>query len=213
MGRLDEEAKSIDGVEVDGHKYRAVKQFCYLGDMLSQGGGCEHAVAARIRSGWAKFRELSGLVIGKGTSLHTKGVIYATCIRPAMLYGSETWAVKCDDVKRMQRSEMRMLRWMAGVNLSERKSSEFIRGMLAIEDIARVMQRNRLRWVGHIERREESSWLRRIQAMEVDGCGVRGRPRMRWKDVVDKDLKDRGMKKDEAQDRAGWRSKIWKNHR
>ena len=49
--------------------------------------------------------------------------------------------------------------------------------------------------------------------MEVDGCGVRGRSRMRWKDVVDKDLKDRGMKKDEAQDRAGWRSKIWKNHR
>ena len=78
---------------------------------------------------------------------------------------------------------------------------------------ARVMQRNRLRWAGHVERREDLSWLRRIQTMEVDGSGVRGRPRMRWKDVVDKDLKDRDMKKDEAQERIGWRRKIWKDHR
>ena len=36
-------------------------------------------------------------------------------IRPAMLYGNETWAIKIEDI--MQRSEMRMLRWMTGVSL------------------------------------------------------------------------------------------------
>ena len=98
-----------------------------------------------------KFRELSGLLIGKGMSVKSKGIIYTTCIRPAMLYGSETWATKIEDIRKIQRSEMRMLRWMTGVrSLSERKSNECVRSMLSIDDVAKVMQRNRLRWFGHV---------------------------------------------------------------
>ena len=40
--------------------------------MLSQEGGCEHAILKRIQTGWLKFRELSGLLIGKGMSLRSK---------------------------------------------------------------------------------------------------------------------------------------------
>ena len=89
-------------------------------------------------------------------SLRSKGIIYTTCIRPVMLYGSETWATKIEDISKMQRSEKRMLRWMTGVSLSERKSNESVRSMLAIDDIAEVMRQNRLRWFGHVERRDES---------------------------------------------------------
>ena len=35
---------------------------------------------------------------------------------------------------------MRMLRWMAGVSLSERKSNECVRSMLAINDADEVMR-------------------------------------------------------------------------
>ena len=73
-------------------------------------------------------------------SQRSKGIIYTTYIRPAMLYGSETWPPKIEDIRQMQRSEMRMLRWMAGVSLSESKSNECVRSMLAIDDIAEVMQ-------------------------------------------------------------------------
>ena len=107
--------------------------------MLSQEGGCEHAILKRIQTGWLKFRELSGLLIGKGMSLKSKGIIYTTCIRPAILYGSETWATKVENIGKIQRSEMRMLRWMTGVSLSERKSNECVRSMLAIDDVTEVM--------------------------------------------------------------------------
>ena len=96
-------------------EYEIVDKFCYLGDMLSQEGGCEYAMLKRIQTGWLKFKELSGLLIGKGMSVRSKGIIYITCIRPAMLYGSETWSTKIEDIRKMQRSEMRMLRWMTGV--------------------------------------------------------------------------------------------------
>ena len=35
---------------------------------------------------------------------------------------------------------MRMLRWMTGVSLSERKSNECVRSMLEIDDIGEVMR-------------------------------------------------------------------------
>ena len=56
-----------------------------------------------------------------------------------MLYGSETWPTKIEDISKIQRSEMRMLRWMTGVSLSERKSNECMRSML-VDDIAEVMR-------------------------------------------------------------------------
>ena len=134
------EISQVNGLHIDGHEYEVVDKLCYLGDMLSQEGGCEHAILKRIQTGWLKFRELSGLLIGKGICLRSKGIIYTTCIRPAMLYGSETWPTKIEDIRKMQRSEMRMLRWMTGVSLSERISNEWVRNMLAIDDIAEVIR-------------------------------------------------------------------------
>ena len=146
----------VNGLHIDGHEYEVVDKLCYLGDMLSQEGGCEHAILKRIQTGWLKFRELSGLLIEKGMNLRSKGIIYTIYIRPAMLYGSETWPTEMEDIRKMQRSEMRMLRWMTGVSLSESKSNACVRSMLTFDDIAEVMRRNRLRWFGHVLREEMS---------------------------------------------------------
>ena len=98
------ETRQVNGLHTDGHECEIVDKFCYLGDMLSQEGGCEHAILKRMQTGWLKFRELSGLLIGKAMSVKSKGIIYTTCIRPAMLYGSETWATKIEDIRKIQRS-------------------------------------------------------------------------------------------------------------
>ena len=52
---------------------------------------------------------------------------------------AETWPTKIDDIRKMQRSEIRILRWMTGVSLSESRSNECVRSMLAIDDVAEVM--------------------------------------------------------------------------
>ena len=71
----------------------------------------------------------------------------------------------------MQRSEMRMLRWMTEVSLSERKSNECVRSMLAIDDIGEVMRRNSLRWFDHVERRDELCWIKIIETLHVGRYG------------------------------------------
>ena len=54
-----------------------VKKFCYLGDVISCYGQASEAVSARIGSVLRKFRELSGVLVGKqGLSLKQWEKIY-----------------------------------------------------------------------------------------------------------------------------------------
>ena len=73
-----------------------VDKFCYLGDTIGAGGGAE-ASRARVRCGWAKFRELASILTTRGASLKMKGKIYRSCVQSVMVYGSETWAMRVED--------------------------------------------------------------------------------------------------------------------
>jgi len=131
-------------------KFELVDKFCYLGDMLSVDGDADAAVEARIRIGWNKFRQLVPLLTNKHVSLIMRGRLYSSCVRSSMLHGSETWPVRKENVVAFQRAEMRMVRWMCGVKLKDRLQSKELRERLGIDDIALVLQQNRLRWYGYL---------------------------------------------------------------
>ena len=82
--------------------------------------------------------------------------------------------------------------------------------MLAIDDIAEVMQQNKLRWFGHVERRDELCWIKRIGTLQVDGDGVKGRPRKRWREVLKEDMREKGLCREDAWDRPRWRKMLCK---
>jgi hypothetical protein len=88
--------------------------------MSDAGGGAESSTITRVR-GWKKFRELLLLLTTKAASLKVRGKLYATCV---ILHGSETLPVKVNDSLRLYRNEMSMIRWMCGVLLKDRFSSE-----------------------------------------------------------------------------------------
>ena len=100
-------------------KLELVDKFCYLGDMLSVDGDADAAVEARIRIGWNKFRQLVPLLTNEDVSVTMTGRLYSSCVRSSMLHGSETWPVRKENVVALQRAEMRMVRWMCGVQLKE----------------------------------------------------------------------------------------------
>ena len=52
------DGRLVKEVLVDGEKVEAVPEFCYLGDMLSAGGGCELAAVTNCKSAKGKFRQL-----------------------------------------------------------------------------------------------------------------------------------------------------------
>ena len=134
-----------------------VDKFCYLGDMLSVDGDADAAVEARIRIGWNKFRQLVPLLTNRDISLIRRGRLYSTCVRSSMLHGSETWPVRKEYEVALQWAEMRIVRWMCNVKVKDRVPSKVLRERLGIDVIILILQQNRLRWYGHVLRKEH--WL------------------------------------------------------
>ena len=199
-----------DDVDLGGGvSFGKVKKFCYLGDMMNGEGGANSATITRMRCAWSKFRELAGILTAREVSLKLKGNVYAACVRSAMIYGCETWAISEEQVKRIERTEMRMVRWMCGVSLRERKKNAELRQMIGIEDVGAVVKRSRLRWLGHVLRKDEDEWVRKSMLLEVEGKRGRGRPKMTWMKLVEKDMRERGLVREDALDRERWKRLSW----
>ena len=129
-----------------------------------------------------------------------QGKVYRTVVRPALMYGAETWALT-----KLEVAEMRMLRWMCAVTKLDKIGNESIRGTTKVGEITKKVQERRLKWYGHVMRREEHYVGRRALVMKVQGRMKRGRPKRRWLDKVNDDIKDMGLSADDVYDRATWR--------
>ena len=67
---------------------------------------------------------------------------------------------------------------------------------------------SRLRWFGHVHRREQESNLRQVMDIEIPGRRPRGRPRGRWRDLVNRDMRELRVVPEDADDRNLWRRRI-----
>ena len=162
---------------------------CYLGDMLSVDRDADAAVETRIQIGWNKFRQLVLLLTNKDIFLLVRGRLYSSCVRSSMLRGSETWSVRKENEVAFQRAEMRMVKWMCGMELQDRVPSKELRERLGLDDIISVLQQNRLRWYGHVLRKENNDWVKKCMEYEVEGAWPRGRPKKTWREIVEKTIK------------------------
>ena len=200
----------MEKVFLDGQVIEVVQRFCCLGDTIEAQGGTTAGGIARVRSGWSKFRELLPLLTSTALPLTTKGRVYQACVRSVMMYGSETWPVRAEDMCCMERNDMRMIRWMCNVSLKDRLRSDELRGRLNLESIGRCVQNRRLHRFGHIERMDKSFWVCRCRAFEVSDSFGRGRPKKTWEEVIKTDLRERRVSKDLTRDRLAWKSIFWK---
>ena len=192
-------------------KLEIVDKFCYLGDMIGYGGGAEEASRTRVRCAWAKFRSLMPILTMRGASAKMKGKIYRACVQSVMVYGSETWASKIEDMRRLERTERLMVRLMCGVTLKDKKCSEELLDHLGIESVLDVVRRGRLRWFGHLERMNTEDWVSACRVMEVEGRRGCGRGRKTWQECINEDMKVLKVKREDAQDRVTWRRAILGN--
>ena len=125
-------------------------KFKYLGVTISEEGGSEEAVRARVSAAWGKWRDLSGVISDKKMPRELKSKLYMTVIRPVLLYGAECWTVRKKEVQILEKTDMRMLRRIKGVTLRDRVKSLDIRKELGVSSIQEKVREMRLRWYGHM---------------------------------------------------------------
>ena len=64
--------------------------------------------------------------------------------------------------------------------------------------------RSETEMVGHVEGKTEEDVVMRTWKMDVGGHRKMGRPRLRGSDIIRKDMKEKGVKIEEAQDPRTW---------
>jgi len=73
--------------------------------------------------------------------LKVKGKVYRACVQRVLVYGSETWPAKSEDMQRLEGTERMMVRWMCGASLKDRTSSVELNNRQGVEEVTDIVRR------------------------------------------------------------------------
>ncbi|KAK3540238.1 hypothetical protein QTP70_028441 [Hemibagrus guttatus] len=183
------ERKGSGTVRLQGEEVKKVQEFKYLGSTVQSNGECGKEVKKKI-------------------SARIKGKVYRTVVRPAMLYGLETVSLRKRQESELEVAELKVLRFSLGVTRLDRIRNEYIRGTAYVGRLGDKVREARLRWFGHVQTRESEYIGRRMLDMELPGRRQRGRPKRRYMDGINEDMKLVGASVEDAEDRDRWREMI-----
>ena len=195
-------------VTVDGYDLKVVKKFKYLGGQLTGSSNIEEEINFRIQRASASFSQLYQRVWKKRhISLKQKGQIYRTIVTPSLTYGCETWVWTSDQMKKLEGTQYRFLRTIAGKTWKDKisyvdliNSFKYMNenfhwanttnkgaSITAVETYCRLA---RLRYAGHVERMPDYRIPKMIMHGELDlGQRKSGRPLKSFKQSLKDDLK------------------------
>ncbi|XP_008182942.1 uncharacterized protein LOC103309399 [Acyrthosiphon pisum] len=101
--------------------------------------------------------------------------------------------------RKMSVAEM-MFRWMSGVTREDRIINEYLfkRYRIGVASIVDKMRENRLRWLGLVSRREITEAVSMTKNKSVDRKRRRGKPKKRWFEVIECDMRMTAVCKDHS---------------
>ena len=103
--------------------------------------------------------------------------------------------------QRLRATERRMLRMICGVTLKDMAESTVIASRVGVDDLEEHLRQKRLRWFGHIARRNEEVEINKMFELKIEGRRKRGMPVKQLIDMVEEDMKKRGVVQQDAGDR------------
>ena len=95
--------------------------------------------------------------------------MHKACVHSVLMYGAETWAMRAEVFQRLQATERRMLRMICGVTLKDMVESTVIASRVGVDDLEEHLRQKRLRWFGHIARRDVEVEIEDVLELEIEG--------------------------------------------
>lgn len=196
-------------IQINGKDLEQVKEFVYLGGVVSDDGRCIADIKRRIGLTYAAFNKIGNIWNCRSLSLEIKRKVFESLIAPILLYGSECWTMRKEDERRISVAEMSWLRKIRGVSRLQHIRNEDIRSQLGVREtmVERVKTR-RLQWFGHVSRMNSERLPYLALHTQLEGNRSRGRQRTRWRDNVRKDIEEKGLEFRKAlslvKDREKW---------
>ena len=100
-----------------------MEEYCYLGSLITTDAKCHKEIRRRIAMGkeaFAKRREL----LKRNIDHNLKKRLIKTLIWPVVLYGSETWTMRTEDIKRLEAFEIWIWRRIEKISWMDKITNE-----------------------------------------------------------------------------------------
>ena len=143
----------------------------------------------------------------KELTTKTKIAVFNTVFCSTLMYGSESWTLDNRDKSRLQATEMKFLRRSIGKSKRDKIRNTRIREAVKVESLEVKVEKNQLRWYGHVNRMGDQRIPKQILECRQQGKLPRGRPKTTWLETIDDIVKKRGCKPVEAKRKAMERNK------
>ncbi|VDO62219.1 unnamed protein product [Schistosoma margrebowiei] len=128
-------------------------------------------ISARIQKARLTFANFCHLWRRRDIRLSTKGRVYCA-VRSVLLYGSETWPVRVEDIRGLLVFDHRCLQNIARISWDHRISNAVVRTQVLGKDgksVDKVVKLHHLRWLGHVLRMPNDRLPRRAM---FSGIGI-----------------------------------------
>jgi len=97
-------------IKIEELKFKRGSQFKYLGSMITEDNEIKTEISTRIQLANRGYYGLEKVLKSKSLSKTLKINMYMTLLRPIILYGSETWALRKTEESRLMLFERKVLR-------------------------------------------------------------------------------------------------------
>ena len=197
-------------VEIDSKRIKNVKEFVYLGSLLTWDNDCSKDIRARIGKAKGAMAGLNKIWKSKQITFLTKMKLLKSCVFSTALYACETWTYKKKDISMILAFEMYCYRWILHLNWTQKVTNVEVRKRLHVtEDLMQAAIRRKLNMFGHICRMNNERKMRSVMMGIMDGTGKRGRPDREWlDDIRDWCQKDIHFLITIAHDRVKWKAMV-----
>ena len=145
---------------IQTYSFEVVKEFTYLGTLITNNNELRPEIEKRIFNANRAYYALLPVLKSQAIYRTEKIRIYKTLIRPVLTYGAEAWTMKVEMIKRLAVFERKVLRKILGAvrvnDIWRRRYNSELMALYEDLDLVSFIKLNRLRWIGHIYRMENT---------------------------------------------------------
>ena len=199
--------RTNESTMVNGEVVDEVDHFTYLGSKVSTSGDGEGEILVRISKASQAFALPRGTWRSKKISQKTKIRFFKSNVLSTLLYG---WKMTKTISHKVEVFQNRCLRRILRIYWPQTISNYELRRRTGTEPITQQVRRKRWKWIGHVLRMPPAALQRVALRWTPDGLRKRGRPKVTWRRIVEKEMKENSWTWDHlerrAPDRSQWRT-------
>lgn len=187
-------------------RIKNVENYIYLGTNVTSLGGSGAEINRRMNLTRTAVRQLHPVIWGNKLSVKTKKQIYSTIVQSIATYNAEIWEVTKRQAKTINAVEMEYWRRSCGLTRMDRIPNDEIRRRMEVgETMVEAIERNRLKWYGHVKRMPDERWPKKMLEWTPNRRRKRGRPKTTWMRGVTEAMENRGINEEDWRDRDVWK--------